>query len=77
MNPEAQLKVHLLELELKQIIENILSKYKEDDFTYNQLNEYLEHLVETLKFFNKQGNYDRMQYDLCHAIAFLPLAFPI
>jgi len=77
VNPEPQLKVHLLELELKQIIENILSKYKDDDFTYEQLNEYLEHLVETLKFFSKQGDYDRMQYDLSHAIAFLPLAFPI
>ena len=76
MNEEKELKIHILQSELTQVLERIRAKH--DDITsLDQIHEYLTHLINTLQFFHKQGNYERMEYDLCNALAFLPLAFPI
>ena len=45
--------------------------------SHEQINDYLGNLISSLEFFQSQGNYDRMIYDLKHTISFLPSAFPI
>lgn len=76
MNEESELRIHLLQEELTQVLEAIQRKH--DDLTsINQVGEYLGLLIESLKFFHEQKNYKRMEYDLSYAIAFLPTAFPI
>tara|TARA_B100000212_G_scaffold201295_1_gene151822 strand:- start:2382 stop:2639 length:258 start_codon:yes stop_codon:yes gene_type:complete len=75
-NEENELKIHILQSELTQVLERI--KAKHDDLnSMEQVHEYLSHLINTLQFFHQRGDYKRMEYDLCHALAFLPMAFPI
>lgn len=76
MNEEHELRIHLLKEELTQVLESISEKHN-DPTSQEQVGEYLGLLIETLKFFNEQGNHSRMEYDLAYAIAFLPSAFPI
>ena len=76
MNEEKELKIHILQSELTQVLERIRAKH-DDVSSLDQMHEYLTHLISTLQFFHQKGNYERMEYDLCHALAFLPLAFPI
>jgi hypothetical protein len=76
VNEEQELKIHILQSELTQILERIKSVH--DDLTsQEQVHEYLTHLINTLQFFHKKQDYKRMEYDLAYAIVFLPLAFPI
>lgn len=76
MNEEGELRIHLLQEELTQVLEAIHRKHK-DLTSMEQVGEYLGLLIESLKFFHERGDYARMEYDLSYAIAFLPTAFPI
>lgn len=76
MNEENELRIHLLKEELTQVLEAIQEKYS-DLTAQEQVGEYLGILIDSLKFFHKDKNYERMEYDLSYAIAFLPSAFPI
>ena len=76
MSEEQELKVHILQSELTQIIQKIVNQYS-DTMSHEQINDYLGNLISSLEFFQSQGNYDRMIYDLKHTISFLPSAFPI
>lgn len=76
MNEENELKIHILQQELTQTIEQI-GRIHSDITSQKQVHEYLTHLIDTLKFFYKRNDYKRMEYDLCYALAFLPTAFPI
>ena len=76
MSEEQELKVHILQSELTQIIQQIVNQYT-DTMSHEQINDYLGNLISSLQFFQSQGNYDRMIYDLKHTISFLPSAFPI
>lgn len=76
MNEENELKIHILQSELTQVLEQIRAKH--DDLTsQEQMHDYLTHLISSLQFFHQRGDYKRMEYDLCYALAFLPTAFPI
>jgi hypothetical protein len=68
--------VHILQSELTQILEKIVNQYT-DTMSHEQINDYLGNLISSLQFFQSQGNYDRMIYDLKSTISFLPSAFPI
>lgn len=76
MSEEQELKVHILQSELTQIIQKIVNQYS-DTMSHEQINDYLGNLISSLEFFQSQGNYDRMIYDLKSTISFLPSAFPI
>jgi len=76
VSEEQELKVHILQSELTQIIQQIVNQYT-DTMSHEQINDYLGNLISSLQFFQSQGNYDRMIYDLKHTISFLPSAFPI
>jgi len=76
VNEENELRIHLLQEELTQVLEAIQRKHS-DLMSMEQVSEYLGLLIESLKFFHDQKNYKRMEYDLSYAIAFLPTAFPI
>ena len=76
MNEEQELQIHILQQELTQILERI-SKVHDDLTSQEQVRDYLADLISTLGFFHQRKNYFRMKYDLAHAIAFLPKAFPI
>ncbi len=76
MSEEQELKVHILQSELTQIIQQIVNQYT-DTMSHEQINDYLGNLISSLQFFQSQGNYDRMIYDLKSTISFLPSAFPI
>jgi hypothetical protein len=76
VNEEGELRIHLLQEELTQILEAIHRKHN-DLMSMEQVGEYLGLLIESLKFFHERGDYARMEYDLSYAIAFLPSAFPI
>jgi hypothetical protein len=76
VNEEHELRIHLLKEELTQVLEAISEKHNHI-IAQEQVGEYLGMLIESLKFFHEQGNWQRMEYDLAYAIAFLPSAFPI
>jgi len=76
VSEEQELKVHILQSELTQIIQQIVNQYT-DTMSHEQINDYLGNLISSLQFFQSQGNYDRMIYDLKSTISFLPSAFPI
>ena len=76
MSEDQEFKVHILQSELTQILEKIVDQYP-DTMSHEQINDYLGNLISSLQFFQKQGNYNRMIYDLKTTISFLPSAFPI
>ena len=76
MNEENELRIHLLQEELTQVLDAI-HRVHNDILSMEQVRDYLGTLIETLKFFHDRGDYKRMEYDLTYAIAFLPTAFPI
>tara|TARA_B100002019_G_scaffold293499_1_gene321550 strand:- start:1480 stop:1713 length:234 start_codon:yes stop_codon:yes gene_type:complete len=75
VSEEAEAYIHKLQSELTQIIQKICKSY-DDVMSQEQVNEYLGYLIESLEYFHKRGNYQRMAYDLRNAINFLPSAFP-
>ena len=76
MNEEKELRIHILQQELTQVLETIHRKHN-DLTSMEQIREYLGLLIDSLKFFHERGDYTRMEYDLSYAIAFLPTAFPV
>lgn len=76
MNEDNELRIHILQQELTQVLEVIHRKHN-DLVSMEQIGEYLGLLINSLKFFHEQKNYRRMEYDLSYAIAFLPTAFPV
>tara|TARA_E500000081_G_scaffold151004_1_gene180515 strand:+ start:1823 stop:2077 length:255 start_codon:yes stop_codon:yes gene_type:complete len=76
VNEELELRIHILQQELTQVLERI-SEVHDDLVSQEQVRDYLGDLINTLGFFYQKKDYFRMEYDLIHAIAFLPTAFPI
>jgi hypothetical protein len=76
MSEESELFIHQLQSELTQVIVEIGKQYT-DITSQQQMADYLEVLIESLKYFHERGNYGRMAYDIYKAIDFLPSAFPI
>lgn len=76
MNEEQELRIHILQQELTQVLERI-SNVHDDLKSQEQVRDYLTDLINTLGFFHRRKDYFRMEYDLIHALAFLPTAFPI